>query len=115
MTLRDKLLLAIERAENFGACSYRAGCVIAQLADIEDPTGALRRSLSEYTPDSDSSGIWEHFMSRRPDDLKPLREYSLNCLQQMQSIWDNAVDHPDENSARAAMRAYVDSYYPEEA
>lgn len=100
---RANLLLAIDRAEGKGDCSYRAGCVIAQLADIEDPSGATREALTSVT---DEAGEDDCIPVQHCGVHPALAGYDPKLLRCLQSEWD--TDDGTEADARRRMRLKVE-------
>lgn len=111
MRKKANLLLAIKRAQAPGACSYRAGCVIAKLADIEDPTGELRARLrsacaGSIREDKCPIGI----MQCLGFDIGPLAQYDLYLLSELQYMWDAGCLAGEEAALRSSMAQLVEAW-----
>lgn len=83
--LKDKLLLAIERAEEPGACKYfdsdgKPLCVVGQLIAIEQPDFVIR---SNYN----TQGV--PILSDAHPKLRSIfSQYGMMLLNDIQNIWD---------------------------
>jgi hypothetical protein len=88
MTIKEKLLLAIEQAAGPGDCIYVYGnqpvCVIGQLGAIE---GVSIKRMEEWGNYDDGSAIGDLYY-----DVPEFQKYPRVLLKELQEIWDMADD-----------------------
>lgn len=101
---KEKLLLAIDKAQNPGACSYEAGCVVAQYADL---VGWDRSRWNDSTMFSDIVG--PHY------EYRGLTKNELQLLHTLQLTWDNPdtsrAGQFSELSLKMLLKARVEGWF----
>lgn len=96
---KERLLKAVELAQAPGACSYRAGCVVAQYADLE---GWDR----ERWPDKESVlGLLQHKL------LPMMPAGDVMLLGDLQDIWDSK--NVEVQNKKLLMTERVEEYFRE--
>jgi hypothetical protein len=87
---KDKLLLAIERAEGQSECQYYSNddrskpmCVVGQLIEIEKPGFGL-----ELRSAANKQGVYL-LSDYHPEVEQILFPYGFRLLSELQSLWDN--------------------------
>lgn len=101
---KAELLAAVEQAQGYGQCSYKQGCVVAQLYHMNDIPIPPEQTDEE---DRDLDGMGVDYLSDTNYELPP---YPVDLMVGLQRYWDGSPEATPVDEARVKMRQFIQEW-----